>query len=213
MSKRALKQQQKERANLARSVRLANADFSTSPTITKRTSTTGTSTTRTSTTRTSTTRTSTTRASTTRASTTRASKAVDLVSSDKSETNSLVSSDYNTQEDDYFQDDDDDNGVNLVIKQLLAASAASFKKRSHPAVYVGNSKRTKQRKNKTLREAAVGSLSILQFFSSTSYENEQCKDDNEDDNEYNNEDDNESMTEKEKKIANAKPQRLFIPLF
>ncbi|CAG8825300.1 7673_t:CDS:2, partial [Gigaspora rosea] len=40
------------------------------------------------------------------------------------------------------------------IKQLLAASAASFKKRSRPAVYVGNSKRTKQRKNKTLREAA-----------------------------------------------------------
>ena len=70
-------------------------------------------------------------------------------------------------------------------------------------VYVGNSKRTKQRKNKTLREAAVGSLSILQFFSSTSYENEQGKDDNEDDNEDNNKDDNEGMTEKEKKIANA----------
>ncbi|CAG8559723.1 8528_t:CDS:2, partial [Gigaspora rosea] len=89
MSKRALKQQQKERANLARSVRLANADFT--------------------------------------------SKAVDLVSSDESETDSLVSFDYDTQEDDYFQDDDDDNGINLVIKQLLAASAASFKKRSRPA--------------------------------------------------------------------------------
>ena len=54
-----------------------------------------------------------------------------------------------------------------------------------------------------MREAAVGSLSILQFFSSTSYENEQGKDDNKDDNEDNNEDDNEGMTEKEKKIANA----------
>ena len=180
MPKKSLKQLQKKRANLARSVRLANADFSTSPAITKRTSTT--------------------RTNSTRTSTTRASKAVDLVSSDESETDSLVSSDYDTQEDDYFQDDDDDNGVNLVIKQLLAAAAASFKKRSRPAVYVGNSKRTKQRKNKTLREAAVGSLSILQFFSSTSYENEQGKDDNEDDNEDNNEDDNESMTEKEKKL-------------
>ncbi|CAG8648645.1 16006_t:CDS:2, partial [Cetraspora pellucida] len=117
-------------------------------------------------------------------STTRASKAVDLVSSDESETDSLVSSDYDTQEDDYFQDNDDDNGVNLVIKQLLAASAVSFKKRSRSAVYVGNSKRTKQRKNKTLREAAG-------------------KNDNEDDNKDNNEDDNEGMTEKEKKIANA----------
>ncbi|CAG8823880.1 20873_t:CDS:2, partial [Gigaspora margarita] len=129
---------------------------------------------------TSTTGTSTTRTSTTRTSTTRASKAINLVSSDDSETDSLVSSDYDTQEDDNFQNDDNDNRVNLVIKCLLAALAASFKKRNHPAVY---------------------------FFSFTSYENEQGEDDNEDnnedDNEIDNEDDNESMTEKKKKIADA----------
>ncbi|CAG8753949.1 21531_t:CDS:2 [Gigaspora margarita] len=95
-------------------------------------------------------------------------RAIDLVSSDDSETDSLVSSDYDTQEDNYFQDNDDDNGVNLVIKRFLAALAA---------------------------KAAVESLLILQFFSSTSYKNKQDEDDNKDDNKDNNEDDNEDNNE------------------
>ncbi|CAG8842156.1 3040_t:CDS:2, partial [Gigaspora margarita] len=59
-------------------------------------------------------------------STTRTSKIIDLVSSDESETNSLVSSDYDTQEDNYFQDNDDDNKVNLVIKRLLTMLATKL---------------------------------------------------------------------------------------
>ncbi|CAG8841268.1 10185_t:CDS:2, partial [Gigaspora margarita] len=108
---------------------------------------------------------------------------INLVSSNESETDSLVSSYYNTQEDDYFQDNDDNNRVNLVIKRLLAVSAT---------------------------KATVESLSILKFFSSTSYENkndnnnesmiEQSENDNENDN--NEDNNNENMTEK-KKIANA----------
>ncbi|CAG8826684.1 15263_t:CDS:2, partial [Gigaspora margarita] len=69
-------------------------------------------------------------------STTKTSKIIDLVSSNKSETNSLVSSDYDTQEDDYFQNDDDDNGVNLVIKHLLATSAATKKKIANAIKFV-----------------------------------------------------------------------------
>ncbi|CAG8808525.1 24326_t:CDS:1, partial [Gigaspora margarita] len=65
-----------------------------------------------------------------RTSTTRTSKVVDLVSSDKSKTDCLVSSNYDIQENDYFQDDDDNNRVNLVIKYLLTMSATSFKKKS-----------------------------------------------------------------------------------
>ncbi|CAG8785010.1 37272_t:CDS:2 [Gigaspora margarita] len=100
--------------------------------------------------------------------------------------------------------------IDLVSNNDLETDSlvtTSFKKRSHLAVYIRNSKRTKQRKNKTLRETAVGFLSILQFFSFTSYENEQGEDDNEnnneDDNNDDNKDDNEGMTEKEKKIADA----------
>ncbi|CAG8737796.1 3445_t:CDS:2, partial [Gigaspora rosea] len=84
---------------------------------------------------------------------------------------SNADNDYDFQEDisDFEEDDNelDSERANLIINRLLAASAASFKKKKRPAVYVGNSKRTKQRKNKMLREAAVGTSKISQFFPST----------------------------------------------
>ncbi|CAG8510659.1 3871_t:CDS:2 [Scutellospora calospora] len=65
-------------------------------------------------------------------------------------------------------DDDLDNyGENSIIEQLLAASQMSFEKKKRPAVYIGNSKRTRQRKNKAFREAAKGSLKLSHYFNNT----------------------------------------------
>ncbi|CAG8761372.1 25240_t:CDS:2, partial [Gigaspora rosea] len=105
----------------------------------------------------------------------------DFVSSKEYDSDDLtpVDSDdeYDFQEDDYFREEDID-GANLVISRLLAASAANFKEKMRPATYISNSKRTKQRKNKLLREAAVGSLKISQFFSSASSSHENGDEDN-----------------------------------
>ncbi|CAG8795842.1 44575_t:CDS:2, partial [Gigaspora margarita] len=91
----------------------------------------------------------------------------DFVSSEEYDSDDLTPVNYDDkydfQEDDYFQKKDI-NGANLVISRLLAALAANFKKKTCPATYISNSKRTRQRKNKLLREVAVGFLKISQFF-------------------------------------------------
>ncbi|CAG8854488.1 20877_t:CDS:1, partial [Gigaspora margarita] len=128
------------------------------------------------------------------------SNAIDIESCSEYESDnlSLVDSevdsevDYDTKGDGYFRDDDD--GTKLAISHF-AVLVASEKKKKRPAVYVGNSKQTKQRKNKILKDAAAGSLKISQFFSSTdpgSAVNE-LSNESEDENKSNNED----MTEQD----------------
>ncbi|CAG8753190.1 2656_t:CDS:2, partial [Cetraspora pellucida] len=75
-----------------------------------------------------------------------------------------INSDDNSDEssDDNFMELDCLDEVDLIIEQLRAV-----KKTRCPAVYIGNSKHTRQRKNKTFREAAIGSLKITHFFSNT----------------------------------------------
>ncbi|CAG8517448.1 13040_t:CDS:2, partial [Cetraspora pellucida] len=148
------------RANLAYSARLADENTDT----TNRTSTTtriSTSSIAANVTRIST--------SSTVANAIKAKKNIDLWSSEEYESDiSNADIAYNFQEDIYdFEEDDnklDSERVNLIINHLLAASAASIEKKKHPAIYLGNSKRTKQRKNKMLREAAVETSKISQFF-------------------------------------------------
>ncbi|CAG8757811.1 8389_t:CDS:2, partial [Gigaspora rosea] len=65
--------------------------------------------------------------------------------------------------DDDLVDDDElgnDEDANSIIERLLAASEASFEKKGRPKLYTGLFARTRQRKNKALKEAAIGSLKI-----------------------------------------------------
>ncbi|CAG8780732.1 1727_t:CDS:1, partial [Cetraspora pellucida] len=129
-------------------------------------------------------------------------KNIDLWSSEEYESDvSNADIAYDFQKDIYdFEEDDnelDSERVNLIINRLLAVSAASIKKKKRPAIYLGNSKRTKQKKNKMLREAAVGTSKISQFFPSTNLMTAVNESPSENESESKN---NEGMTEYEKEI-------------
>ncbi|CAG8620694.1 10986_t:CDS:2 [Cetraspora pellucida] len=65
---------------------------------------------------------------------------------------------------DEFTELNNSNKVNLVVKLFLAKG---LEKKVCSVVYIRNSKCIQQRKNKEFREAAIGSLKIIDFFSNT----------------------------------------------
>ncbi|CAG8556691.1 3615_t:CDS:1, partial [Dentiscutata erythropus] len=89
----------------------------------------------------------------------------DLSSSEEYESNNSNGDD--NSDDDFVDELGNDEDANSIIDRLLAASEASFEKKGRPKLYTGLSARTRQRKKKVLKEAAVGSLKITSFFCTT----------------------------------------------
>ncbi|CAG8749139.1 27268_t:CDS:2 [Gigaspora margarita] len=90
-----------------------------------------------------------------------------LIDLSSSEEDKSINSDESDNSDDDFAEDnnelDDNKETNSIINRLLMASAASFKN-NKCTIYTGLSTWTCQRKNKVLKNAAVGSLKITSFF-------------------------------------------------
>ncbi|CAG8649134.1 4113_t:CDS:2, partial [Scutellospora calospora] len=89
-----------------------------------------------------------------------------LVDLDSSEEYLDSSSNSDESSDDNFIDLDNLDDANIIIEQLRVISTVGSKKKRCPSVYIENSKHTRQRRNKTFREAAIRSLKITHFFSS-----------------------------------------------